>query len=329
MNEGRKSAAAQPDFRSDGSAELEARTALRLTVNDPAIRNYALAGFGSLAMIALLLLEQGSDIGAILIVLVGACGILLRFTPAPVLMLLLLTYFMWTPTGIPGNGYSYGLMIEVRRFHFLDVILVLSVLVCIASQYRMFGLIHQAIAFEGRVRWKDEPSTRRPSGLIRPSELSRLLGLSVLMVIVGQLIWLLATSVQVAPAEDFPLQSAESRSSLLKAQTQETRILGPRPYLDPRSIEEIRFQERGVLSRGVSRFFVLLGMLFFGTLLTTLVFRYWRLRAMGPAEGAMLLIDAGWEETHRERVRLEKWRVWGRKRMESAAERVKDTGRKP
>ena len=57
-----------------------------------------------------------------------------------------------------------------------------------------------------------------------------------------------------------------------------------------------------------------------GTLVARLVFGYWRLRVMTPAQGAMLLMDTGWDETKRERVRVEGWRMWGVKRV---AERVR------
>jgi hypothetical protein len=75
----------------------------------------------------------------------------------------------------------------------------------------------------------------------------------------------------------------------------------------------------GGFSTKATVFFVLLGLLFFGTLVARLVFGYWRLRLMGSAEGGMVLLDGGWVETKRERSRLEKWRVWGRDRAEARA----------
>jgi len=318
----------EPDYRHDGSAELDRRASFRLLFNEPAIRNYLLAAFGSLVMIALMLLEQGSDIGAILIVFVGVCGILLQFRAAPVLVLFFLSYFMWTPTGIPGDGFSSTYMIEARRFHIIDVLLVLSTLVYVASQYRLYGLVYQAMAFETGVRRQGEPPTRRPASLIRPTELSVMLGVSVGLVLTGQLIWFFATSVQVAPTQDFPLQISESRASLVKKFSTVNPSGGPSGYVDPRSLEDRHFSAEGVLSPGVSRFFVLLGMLFFGTLITMLVFRYWRLRTIEPAEGTMILINTGWEETSRERVRLEKWRIWGRKRAAAQAKKSENRGEK-
>jgi hypothetical protein len=53
-----------------------------------------------------------------------------------------------------------------------------------------------------------------------------------------------------------------------------------------------------------TRFVLMAGLVFFGTLLARLVFGYWRLRVMGPAEAAMVVQEAGWDETRREDVRL-------------------------
>ncbi|HEV3440517.1 MAG TPA: hypothetical protein VG122_24395 [Gemmata sp.] len=317
------------DHGSDGSTELDQRAMLRLLFNEPAIRNYAFAAFGALAMIFLVLFEQGSALGGLLIVIMGVCGVLFRWTAAPVLVLLILTYFMWTPTGNPFESYSSMTLIEERRFHFIDVILVLSVLVYLSSQYRIYSLVYQAIAFEGVIQRKGEPPTRRPATLIRPTELVTMLALSVVLVIAGQLLWLFATSVEVVPAAEFPLQVAESRSSLARFLRQEGMRPGAGSKIDPGAIDTIRFNSDGVLSPRASRFYVLLGMLLMGTLITRLVFGYWRLRTIGPAEGGMILLDVGWRETSRERVRLEKWRVWGRKRAEAQAKQDKSTRSKP
>lgn len=307
----------------DGSGVLDQRGVFRLLFNVPAIRNYVFLALGALAMLVLLLMEQGSNLGAILIAILGVCGVMLRFVASPVLVLLVVSYFMWTPTGIPGEGYSFTSLIEMRRFHFIDVVIVLSLLVYTIAQYRIYGLVHQAIAFEGRGQRKGEPHTRRPARLIRQNELAVMLGLSVALVIAGQLFWLLATNIEVTTGDEFPLRIAESRADILRNYSQSMQ-----PHGLSGTPEDERFSRRGVLSKGASRFFVLLGMLFFGTLLATLVFRYWRLRTIGPDEGAMILLDSGWGESSRERVRLEKWRSWGRKRLEAAEATAVKKGKK-
>src|SRR5262249_21638680 len=134
-----------------------------------------------------------------------------------------------------------------------------------------------------------------PPALITPTELGILLGLAAGVVIGAQLIWWFANAIEITPTADFPLRwvgAARDRHTV---------------------------DEPGSLTPGMTRFAVLVGLLCFGTLLARLVFGYWRLRMMGAAEGGMILLEGGWLETKRERSRLEKWRIWGRKRAEAKA----------
>lgn len=253
------------------------------------------AAFASLAMIFLVLFQQGSDLGGLLIAMIGTCGILFRWTAAPAFVVLTLMWFMVFPFGLPTESFRNAFEIVEGRFRMADVFLVMAVLTYVVSQYRIYGLIYQAVAVEGAIRRKDEPPTRRPTSLVRSTELGVMLAFSAGLVIVGQLIWWFANAVEVVPAEDFPLKLSEPRRSPLQ------------------------YESREGISSGGSRFYVLLGLLFFGTLIARLVFGYWRLRMMGPAEGGMILLNGGWDETRRERDRLEKWRIWGRKRAEAQA----------
>lgn len=291
------SVAAGPD-RADGSAELDQRDTLRVLFNDPAVRNYTIAAFAALAMIFLILFGQGSDIGGLLIAVIGAAGIVLRWVAAPVFVLLALTYFMVFPFGIPGEAFESRFEIADGRFRPTDVMLVGAVLVYVACQYRLFGFVHQAVAYEGAARRRDEPPTRRPPALVTPSELGIMLGVCAALVLAGQLVWLAVNSVAVLPAADFPLRWVGADAMIPLATGSAS---------------------RGSLTPGMTRFVLLVGVLFFGVLLARLVFGYWRLRALRPEEGAMILLDGDWLETKRERSRVEKWRVWGRKRAEARA----------
>lgn len=105
--------------------------------------------------------------------------------------------------------------------------------------------------------------------------------------LVGQLGWLLVTSLEIDVNAEFPLKFAEEQ-----------------PFRQRRAPDELKLWQ--------TRFLVLLGFGFFGTLVARIVFGYWRLRLMGAAEGGMMLQDAGWDETRRERTRVEKWRIWGK-----------------
>jgi hypothetical protein len=291
-----------PFDRADGSTDLGMRETFDVLFKDPAVRSFVFAGLGALGMIFLILFQQGSDIGGFLIVALGVCGILFRWSASPALILLILTYFMVFPFGIPGETLGGSWEIEEGRFRITDIMLVTSLLVYLACQFRIYGFVSQAIAYEGAVRRRDEKPTRRPPALIRPFELGLLFGVCAAFTILGQLIWWFANSIEVVPTADFPLRWIENDSS---GRTSEL---------------------PGGMNTGTTRFVVLVGILFFGMILARLVFGYWRLRMMNPAEGGMILLDNGWCETRRERQRQEAWRIWGRKRVEAQAKSAQQSG---
>ena len=154
--------------------------------------------------------------------------------------------------------------------------LVLSVLVYLACHYRIFGFVSQAVAYEGAVRRRDEPPTRRPPALIGPRNSASCSASAQAFTVVGQFVWWFANAVEVVPTEDFPLTLGRSATRLAA-----------------------RSEASGRMNTGTTRFVVLVGLLFFGTLLARLVFGYWRLRMMGAAEGGMILLDGGWSENER------------------------------
>lgn len=279
-----------PIERTDGSTELDMRETFRVLFQDAAVRNLTFTALGALGMIFLILLQQGSDIGGLLIVIIGVCGILLRWFASPVFVVLILTYFMIFPLGTPFDSFQSKWEISDGRFRVTDVMLVFSLLVYLACQYRIYGCVSQAVPFEGSARWKSETPARRPPALIRPTELGVLLGTCAACVVLGQLLWWFANAIEVVPTEDFPLRWA-----------------GINPQLGEDALP-------GGMSTGTTRFVVIVGFLFFGTLLARLVFGYWRLRMMGSAEGGMVLLNGGWAETSRERQRQEVWKIWGRNR---------------
>lgn len=291
-----------PPDRTDGAMELGLRATVQMLFNDPSVRNFTFAALGALGMIFLILFQQASDIGGLLIVIVGVCGLLLRWSAAPVFVLILLTYFMVFPFGIPEAAYENPYEIEEGRFRVTDLMLVMAVVVYLACQYRIFGFVSQAVAFEGVVRRKDETPARRPPALIRSSEIGIMFAICFGFVVLGQFLWLFANSIEVVPVEDFPLRWADSGRTI-------------RDYVLP-----------GGMNTGTTRFVVLVGFLFFGTILARLVFGYWRLRMMSPSEGGMMLLDGGWSETSRERQRWEAWRIWGLKREDTQAKSTPTSG---
>ncbi|HVL14125.1 MAG TPA: hypothetical protein VM529_16260 [Gemmata sp.] len=294
--------AGHPDLpnRSEGATELSFRESLLVLFYDPDVRNYTIAVLSSLAMIFLVLFTQNSDIGGALIGLVGVAGVLFRWTAAPPLILLLLTYFMIFPFGVPLGAEWKLWEIEDGRFRPLDVILAASVMVYVVSHYRLIGFVHQAMAYDGGAKRRDERPTRRPPALIAPAELGVLLGFAAAFTFLGQLVWLVATSVQINPARDFPIEWVGEGRAMRQGE----------PF--------------GVAPVKTTTFMILLGLIAGGVLLARVVFGYWSFRQMSPAEGGMILLDGGWDETKRERSRLEKWRAWGRGRAEARAKAAAD-----
>lgn len=291
-----------------GEPELGTGEAMRQLLADPRTRNYFFAALGALVMIFLSLLnvggdaEVGSDLGGFILVVIGISGLVLRWTPAPLLVLIVLTYFLWTPDGIPGD-HKLPLpgLVESQRFNLADVILVLAVLVYLISQYRIFGFVAQAISPDTLALRKDEAPVRRQASLVTPNEFAAMLAVAVALVFAGQLVWLSVTSVDVVTDESFPFRLRTGRPS--------------------------RESETGTLLPGASRFYVLVGAVFLATAIARVVFAYWRLRLLNPEEGRMILLDEGWRETHRERVRVEKWRIWGRRQAKESQESGKQRGK--
>jgi hypothetical protein len=294
----------EPDDTTPKAANepLTQREVIDLLFFNPAVRAYVYAALAALAMIFVIMFMNGSDIGAVLVVLLGCAGLVLRWVAAPIFVLLVLCYFQLFPFGFPEAGYASPFLVRDTHFQVVDAVLAMSVLVYLRSQYRIFGLVHQAIPFENIIRRKGEGPTRRPADHIQPGELGWMLGIAGAIVVLGQIAWWLINALEFTPTEDFPIHWVE----------QETRrVAAPRESKPP-----------GEFNAGANRFFILIGALFFGTLLARLIFGYWRLRMMNPAEGAMVLVDTSWSESHRERVRVEKWRIWSRKRAAEQAKRA-------
>lgn len=287
------------DKKPKGQPELTLRQVIDLLVFDRAARGYAMVTLGALAMIFVVLFMNGSDLGGIIVVLFGAAALVLRWTAAPPFMLLVIAYFQLFPFGFPDLLSENPFQVRETHFQVADMVLVMAVLVYLRGQYRVFGLTHQIVPFESAQKRKGDTPTRRPTEHIRPDEIAWLLGTAGALVLLGQAVWWLVNNLQFVPLDDgFPLRWADTKS--LAAFRRE-----PPP---------------GEFRPGGNRFFVMLGGVFFGGLLLRLVFGYWRLRMMGAAEGALVLTDTSWSESHRERVRVEKWRIWGKRRAQQQAE---------
>jgi hypothetical protein len=260
---------------------------IRGMIQDPAARNYLIAGAAALGMIFLILMNNGSDIGGVLLFVLGAGGMLLRWPAVPSFFLLILLYFLVFPFGDPTSAYPSLFELRSGRFRVADVLLVFSVVVYLACHYRIHGIAANGLPYEAR---RYNKHARRPTYLVRKGEIPRFLYVAGGVVLAGQFFWLLATSVDADFTANFPFFVA--------------------------SDDELytRRRDRRLLDLWQLRMLIVFGIGFFGILLARLVFGYWRLRLMSAAEGGLALQEANWSETHRERVRIEKWRQWQKER---------------
>ena len=167
-----------PSDRADGSTELDMRETFQVLFNDPAVRNFVFAGLGALGMIFLILFQQGSDIGGLMIVIsasAGFCSPLDALRPRS--SCCILTVLHGLPVRHPRRDAARivgdrGGAIPGHRHHARPVA---------PGLHRMpvpdlrFGLAgdRRSRALSGG---SDEKPTRRPPALIRPSELGILLG---------------------------------------------------------------------------------------------------------------------------------------------------------
>ncbi len=262
---------------------------------DTRVRNLLFAGLGGLAMQFVVLFERGADVGGLLIVLLGAAGLVLGWRGPPALIILILLYFLTFPFGLPPPEEDIAELAE-GSFRIADVLLAVALVVYLSAHYRLYGITTRALPDEDARGSANKPRPRkRPADLIRKGELTRLLYLAGAVVLVGQIVWAVVTNLEVDVLAPFPFRIYD----------------GP----------AYRRTDPGDLAAWRTRLVAVAGLLVFGTLLARLEFGYWKLRAMTPAQGAMLLMDAGWDETKRERVRVEGWRMWGVKKV---AQRVRE-----
>jgi hypothetical protein len=277
---------------------LTQREVFDLLLRDPAVRPYLYAALGALALVFLVMFDNGSDIGAVLVALLGMANLLFRWVSGPPFLLFVISWFALFPFGIPEAEFADPRKIPDNYFRIADLVLVLAALVYMRCAYRIFGLIHIAMPLENVYPRAEDAPPRRPPSHVSPTELVWMLGTAVALALLGQGAWWVVNNVEFFPASgEFPFRWADPDAR---------RFLRRAPL------------ENGEFTPGQTRFFVSLFVLFFGYLLLRLVFGYWRLRSMSAAEAAAVCTDTAWAETHRERVRLEKWRLW---RIQQALER--------
>lgn len=251
-----------------------------------AARNYLFVGLTSLLIVAAVMFVRGGGSlpAAVIPALIGAAGLLMRWSAVPVIALFVLAYFIVMPFGIPMSSPND---IPGSAFRLLDIILVAAVLAYFGSQYRLLSLTRQAMPYDGPTRPRGTSPNLRPASIVADDEFSRMFWALGACVLFGQVLWVVIASFQLDFLSVPPLTFHSD------------------VFAQPRG----RFGEG---SHSTSqRFLMFVLIVGAASLVAGLMFWYWRLSQWTRAEGAMILLDARWRDGRREFSRQEKWRAWG------------------
>jgi hypothetical protein len=246
----------------------------------PQVLNYLVMTGAGLIVYAMIMFTRGNDVGAILAVMLAAAGVLLRWTGAPVLILLLTGYLLYDPgfynlIGTIG-GSPWFAPRDPGGFNLEDLFLAASLLAYSIGHFRLTSLVHQSMPDEPTAR-KDRDLAnppRRPIELVHPQELSGLLIAAGICLVVGQLAWTMLVLI-----ERFG-RSTETR-----------------------------------LSHGQSRMLLVVWVSGVALMATSAALIYLRSLRMTRQEAALVLRDEFFQENRRETDRLQRWRKWFKERV--------------
>lgn len=250
----------------------------------PHVRNELVTALASLVMIFGLLLAGGSDMGALLTMVFGLAGVFLRWTAAPLIVVALAVYLSVVPTGLPTQPllpFSF----RPPLFRIEDLILAAASLTFVASQYRLFIMLDQAIPSAQKAKDRKLPTSalRRPPGAVPPGELGHFLSRLPLVVLLAQGLWLLLARVELSVGNGYGLS-----------------------FLDDSTFRP----GSGGLASPWSRFVLLITGGFLSVMALNAYFTLWRYRQIPRDEAQMMMLDILWREHHREFARLANWRAW-------------------
>lgn len=263
-------------------------------ITKSASRTYLMIAGGGLAVAMLTMFLIGSPIAAALLLVVGLCGLVLRWTAMPVFFVLLVSYLTFAPLGWPNIDDPFS-SIPRSHFRFLDVILIGSSMVYLIGQYRVLSIVHVGMPFDaGKLYVKPgAKATVRPAEAPHDRELWMLFARVGLSLLAGQLLWLAITYLRI----DFErVPPVVSRAPV------------EIPRADPLFVPEF-----------LSRFLLAVGFFLAVALSARFAFWYWRLLQLRIDQARMILIDTQWAEDRREFDRQEKWRGWQKGKILGAA----------
>lgn len=216
---------------------------------------------------------RGGPLPAFVLLMIAGFGLVLRYTGAPVVVLLGLVYLQFFPLGVPSDFYQEG-PLWLSRFRLTDMLLAAAAVVYLAAQYRLYAQLERAVP-EELVKGRQPAVPPRRPGPVADGELARLVGLAGLSVFLGQIAWLALTGLDLRFDDIPPLRVHRGRG------------------------DTDLFSRIGL--------FVFAGAVW--VVLVRLVFGLWRQARWTAAEGRQVLLDIGWQEVRREAARQQYWRA--------------------
>ncbi len=257
---------------------------------NPAARTYLMIAGGGLLVTILTMFLIGSPIASALLLVVGLCGLILRWTAMPPIFVLLVSWLSFAPLGLPFDTSPFS-EIPGSHFRFLDAVLIGSALVYLIGQYRLLSVVHVGMPFDAN-KFFVKPgakATVRPAESPRDRELWMLFARVGLVVLAGQFLWLATTYLRVDFDKAPPLTWAEPSDGY------------------PRF--GMRLEEKPI-PESASRFLLASGFFLAVAVSARFAFWYWHLLRLGRDQARMILVDTQWGEDRREMSRQEKWRGW-------------------
>ena len=251
---------------------------------DERLRSYVVVAAAALLVIFVSGLLAGSIVAGLVPVLMGLCGLGLRWPVMPVFLVIAVAWFQALPFGVP--GYSpRPLDPRFTHFRFGDILLVAAVLIYLIAQYRLYTLAHAAVPDDRifRARRKQELPDLRDPARVEEREIPQVVVIAAAALVAGQFLWLFLSETVLDFHRLPPLELREGF---------------PDRSLPYHASREVVF----AVGLGVSIFLARLGLW------------YWRLRSLNRDEAQLVLADTGWSEIRREAARLETWRIYGKLR---------------
>lgn len=247
-------------------------------VQEPAILGYLVMFVAGFLLYFFMMSSRASDIPAMICIVIGTFGLILRWRAAPILVLIITTYALIDPAFLG----TISFFVEGRwqpftfdsGFSIENFLLVIGLMASIIASYRIHAVWERVLPDDPTIRGEAVRvvPVARPVSQILPTELQRVLIVGACSIVGAQLLWLVVTTTE-------------------------------------------RRMEPHVMTRGIMRGLILLWGIGLVVVFVSSVLQYIRWNRNSPAEAAMILRDAAFHETRRETDRIERWRKWFKQKM--------------